>query len=418
MPIPLILLSLLFLYPSPVRANTDPQVATVSATATIPAAPSTTSDTTAPPAVILVSPHDGAVTNQTRPEFTWEQTFDTNSNTVFYRVKLHGVATFLGVSNTGNSQQSNYIAHIGDGRLYLTPTIDLPEGIYDWSVEAYDGSGNTSYSTTWRLTIDTTPPILTVTNIDDTYLYPSIFDETEFKLPGPQAVTLTFLTESWATVSLTATLPDGNHHSLALPTEESGLVTTTLNLPIGFTTVLASSFDQAGHTTTLPLFYLKLVATPLPGLTISNLPNYIAALPYTGYALITSLPASISQIDAASSMTIYILILLAVIVLILLIILWYKQVNILIIDQSTNKPYRSLKIYHSKPNRSARVHDLMGRLYLTTKRPILYELGHRDHGRLYIRALGRYSSLTLRNSSGTTHILSLAKDQKSYIITI
>jgi hypothetical protein len=147
-----------FLFAFSIQASTDPISATVSATARVPSTSPTTGDTTAPPAVILISPHDGATTNQSRPELVWKTTLDSNSNYVSYTVYLNGVATYLGVSSTGNSQQYNYISHIGDGNIYLTPTLDLAQGSYDWYVRATDGSNNSSYSTTWRFTIDQTPP--------------------------------------------------------------------------------------------------------------------------------------------------------------------------------------------------------------------------------------------------------------------
>ncbi len=410
------LTTLCFVLSAPViHASTDPQNATVSATARVPSSSPTTSDTVAPPAVILISPHDGAVTNQSRPELVWKSTFDSNSNIVSYTVYLNGVATYLGVSNTGNSQQNNYISHLGDGNIYLTPTFDLAEGSYDWYVRATDGSNNSSYSTTWRFNIDQTAPMLRVLNIDDTYLSPLINEGSIFDLAGPQEVKLIFATEAYATVSLTITKSSGEILSYSLPTGNSGLATLLVNLPLGKNDVVATSFDSAGLTTTLPSFILNLTTTTYSGSTNPNtLPKlgYLANIP----AKIISLPATISQIKDRNAIAFIPYILLAVIVIILLIIIWRQRYNILIIDRLTNKPYRSIIIYHSRPTHSAKLSYASSRLLVTSHEPILYELSR--SGSTYIRHLGRYSSLTIRTPDGGTHILSISRSQKRYEIHI
>lgn len=398
-----------------IHASTDPQNATVSATARVPSAAPTTADTTAPPAVILISPHDGATTNQSRPELVWKMTFDSNSNNTIYTVYLNGVATYLGVSNTGNSQQNNYISHIGDGNIYLTPTLDLAQGTYDWYVRATDGSNNSSYSTTWRFTIDQTPPPLTVVNIDDLYLSPPITEGAIFDLAGPQEVRIIFATESYATVSITVTKSDGQILSYSLPTTRSGLATLQVDLPLGQNTIVATSFDSAGLTTTLPSFILNLVSTPYPGSIDSESLPIIRSLVNIPNNLV-SLPATISQIKDGNMIAFIPYVLLAIIILILLIIIWIRRYNILIIDISTNMPYRSLILYHSRPTHSAIVSTSLRRIFVTTRDPILYELG--SAGRAYIRHLGRYSSLTIRMPDGSTHIMSLSTNQKKYMLAI
>ncbi len=404
-----------FLFTPLAHAATDPISATVSATARIPSASPSTSDTNAPPAVILISPHDGSTTNQSRPELVWKTTFDSNSNYVTYAVYLNNVATYLGISNTGNSQQNNYISHIGDGNIYLTPTIDLPAGTYDWYVRATDGSNNSSFSTTWRFTIDQTPPILTVINIDDVYLSPIISEDTSFDLPGPQEVKIIFATESYATVSVSITLADGTITSISLPTTSSGLATLLTSLPLGRHQVVATSFDAAGLTTTLPTFYLNLTTTTIPGIsespilpTLKNIVNLPAKL--------IVLPATISQINDDQVFAFGYYLLLAASLSTLIIIIWSRRYNITIIDSSTNKPYRSLIVYHSRPTHSAKLGDYASRIFVTSRTPILYELG--STGRAYIRRLARYSSLTVRTPDGLTHVLSISRSQNKYAITL
>ncbi len=406
---------LLVCYPTAVLASTDPISATVSATARVPSTTPTTTDTTAPPAVILIAPHDGATTNQARPEFVWKQTFDTDSNYLTYTLYLNGVATYLGISNTGNSQQVNYLAHLGDGNVYLTPSLDLSPGHYDWFVRATDGSGNSSTSTTWRLTIDQTPPFLTVINLGDRYLNPEINEGSSFDLPGPGSVKLIFLTEPYATVSVTLTDPTGQTTTTSLPTNESGLAIMTPNLPLGLTQVVATSFDSAGLTSTLPLFTLNLLTTPYAGLIPPiSLPSLSSLAVVGDFPL--SLPATISQIQTDYLIPILYLSLLALAIAILLIYIWSRRTNILILDTKTNRPYRSLILYHSRPQFATKLRHTLRPLYLTASSPLLYSLDHT--GRAYIARLGRFSSLTVRTPDGKTYILSLSRQQKSYTISL
>lgn len=400
--------------PRLVQASTDPIAATISATARVPSSTPTTTDTTAPPPVILVSPPDNTITHEQRPQFVWKQTFDSNSNTVYYTLKLGGVATFFGISNTGNSQQSNYVSYLQDGQIYLTPTFDLAEGSYHWSVDASDASNNTSHSATWTLSIDNTAPTLILTQIDDLYPYPTLMEDTSFDLPGPQLVSLHYLTEPWATVSLTLTYPNGSSPTFLSATDHTGVASFNLDLPLGFTSVITTSIDHAGHTTTLPRYYLNLTSRTFAGLTLPRLPQPPSLTPLTSFNL-ASLPATITQITYSSNIILTIIILLAICISILLIIIWYRRYNILILDSRTQQPYRSLILYHSRPTHRTRLGRSPTTLLVTRHQPLLYSL---PKGKGYIPRLNHYSSLTVRTPDGNTHIFSLSSAQRTYTITL
>lgn len=386
----------------PVHAANDPQNATASATATVPATAPTTGDITAPTTPILISPFDGATTNQTRPEFVWRQSSDSDSNTILYTLTLNGVATFLGISSSGNTQKHNFISHIGDNNIYLIPTFDLPEGEYDWSINAYDLSSNTSHSTTWHLTIDETAPFLTLLNLDDRFDHPNLEGNPTFEIRGPKDVSFSLATESWSTISLR--LAD---HSYSYPTNQTGLTTPNIHLLPGLYTVDITSFDHAGLTTTLPSFTLNITESMF-SITIPSLPGITPSDQTSISYLLPSFPATITQITSRANLAFYMLILLAVLTSSLLMILWYRQPNILILDKVTNKPYRSLILYHSIP--TTRVHSVLS----THKQPIYYSL---SPARAYIPHLSRYSTLTIRIGN-TTHILSLSTSSRQYVLVI
>ncbi|TXH01681.1 MAG: hypothetical protein E6R05_05385 [Candidatus Moraniibacteriota bacterium] len=387
-----------------IHASTDPQNATVSATATIESAGASpnTQDSLAPPPVILVSPHDGATTNQSRPEFVWIQTFDQNSNFSYDDVYLNGIATYLGISNTGNSQHSNYISHLGDGRVYLTPTLDLPEGKYDWHVVALDASNNQSISTHWHLTIDKTPPHLALTDINNLYHYPQISEDTSFDLPTEEAV-LTFLTEPYATVTLQQTLPDQTTLSYASPTNSTGVALIKARLPIGTSKFLASSFDSAGYTSALPRFILTYqasafgfnqVITSLPKLSmLSQTPSFIPSLPATNF-----------QISVYSQYSLYLWILLSILGMILLIIIWNRHNNLVIYHNNPNHVYRSILVYHYPFSNTQ-----------TSRQPSIYSL---KRGTAYVPALTQFSTLVINTKDHGTYSLCLLHKRNHYRVTL
>lgn len=411
----LLLLILIATFHAPLTlAATDPQSATVSATATVPSASANPSDNMPPYPIILISPTDGSVTNLSRPEFIWHQTSDPNSNTIFYTVLINGVATYLGISNTGNTQQSNFVSHIGDGNIYLNPTVDLPVGKYNWQVVATDLSSNQTNSASWHFTIDQTPPSLQIIDIDGIYHNPTIIEGSNFDLAGPQDINFAISTEPWATISLKIYELDNTIpiYSQSYPTDSSGLIYPSYSLNTGIYTIEVTSFDHAGYTTTLPLFSLTLTKLtynlPIPAIPGITQPTTISY----SFPSIPSLPATISQIKSNIYLPVYAYILLAVAIIALLIYIWYRRPNILIIDTITNKPIRSIKIYHSAP--TTKHHGI----YVTNQDPLLYELTPNSHGLAHINHLGRLSTLTLRTPDNRTLILSISLSQRFYTLSV
>ena len=186
---------------SAVKASTDPQDATISATATVPTL-SDTSDRTPPTTPILVRPEDGTITGNNQPDFVWKSSTDTGSNTIIYTLYLNGIATYLGISNLGNSSGNGYSARIDGIETKLTVNIPLPDGNYNWYVTATDPSGNTGTSASWNLTIDTVAPSLTVVDLEN-YHNPTIAEGSNFDIDGPKDIHFTVQSDPYATVQMT-----------------------------------------------------------------------------------------------------------------------------------------------------------------------------------------------------------------------
>lgn len=97
-----------------------------------------TVDTLPPAPPTLISPFDGALISDTRPALTWQAS--SSPDAAGYRLQWQGSPL-----DVGNTTQ------------YTTPL--LADGVYTWTVIAYDRALNTSPSTdTWSLIVDSTPP--------------------------------------------------------------------------------------------------------------------------------------------------------------------------------------------------------------------------------------------------------------------
>ena len=381
-------------------AGSDPLYATPSATATVPSF-MVESDQVAPSTPILLRPVDHAVTGDPRPELVWRRSTDENSNAVLYTLYLNGVATFLGISGDGNSSGNGFTARVEAGDIRLLPTSPLPDGVYTWRVDAYDLSLNSSRSTTWSFTIDSTAPSLTIIDLD-IYHEPTIIEGSNFDIAGPKDVYFTLHSEPYATIELSLTSLDSNVYHLSSPTNFSGRATLYQHLDPGLYSVIALAIDHAGNTVVLPEFTLSVIATTLtlPGVPPILVPAIIHDLPST----LAHLPATISQIDSRLRLSYYLATLLAVTTIILLIILWRRRYNLVLLnDQLRFLP--TATIYHSIPNQKSNI----------------YHLGPSDHGRLYIPHLNRYSTLTIRQQGPilcTTHILSICTPARLYTLVI
>lgn len=393
----------------------DTKTATISAT--VPSQ-HVDNDTTAPSAPILIRPEDGTITGDNKGEFVWHQSTDPNGNTLTYTLYLNGVATYLGISNIGNSGGTGYSARRDGEEVKLVPTVALADGTYDWYVTATDLAGNTSHSTNWHFTVDTTPPPLTVIDVD-TYHQPAIQEGSNFDIPGPKNVNFTILSDPHVTIQLTLTPSSEPCASECLEllqlqslTNSSGLAYFTPHLNLGIYHVTLVAIDQAGNTYVLPDFTLNISEATLV-IQLPLLPGLAGHIniPYTPLT-IPSLPTTIAKLQTRDTLTTIISIALAIIGMILLIFLWKRKKNILILDPKGN-PLKEAIIYHSIPQ----IREQKTKILLTSQDPIEYSLTKLSSGKLYIRRLNRYSTLTIRTTT-TTYLLSICRHRSFYTLIL
>jgi len=139
-----------------------------------------TVDSTGPPAPNLLTLTDGQVSQNKRPEFTWQAVSDVNnlSNPVRYFIQISGNPSFpdSNVSGTNTWPSTSSFDTWKDntyqrGPLTVTnfvPSQDFPEtlltipsNVYYWRVYAVDSAGNVgSNSLTRNFRVSTSPPLL------------------------------------------------------------------------------------------------------------------------------------------------------------------------------------------------------------------------------------------------------------------
>lgn len=393
------------------------QEATVSATATVPATLATSSDTLAPSNPILVHPQDGSLISDNQPEFVWLKSSDPNGNVVTYTLYLNGVATYLGISNIGNSSGNGYTARLDGSEVKLRVTTPIVDGVYNWSVSAQDGSGNTARSTSWSLTIDTMAPLLTLVDLDTHHL-PPIIQGSNFDIVGPKNIDFAVQSDPSSMIQLSLTQSDQSSTPMELSNQSNGTglayFAPYLNPGVYIVTLLA--VDPSGNITILPDFTLTItqaeLTIPLPD--IPGIPDFPQSysLPYTPLTL-PSLPATIANLRSTSyNLPSLIILLLAIFALILLILAWKKKYNLILLNPDGH-PLTNTKIYHSIPS----TQTFLSPILMTDHDPLSYTLASSDHGQLYIKGLRRYSTLTIITKQSTI-VLSLSVSAPVYTLTI
>lgn len=103
-------------------------------------------DTTAPGAMTLVTPSNGAFTNDTTPSFAWTAAADANG--VTYELQI--------ASDSGFSSIVDDVSGIATPSKTLT--ADLADGSYFWRIIATDIAGNSTTSSSSTFTVDTVAP--------------------------------------------------------------------------------------------------------------------------------------------------------------------------------------------------------------------------------------------------------------------
>ena len=208
-----------------------------------------------PTAPILIAPENGAYIATNQPDFIFLASTDDNSGIAKYQLFLDGKL---------------YIDNItGTTPVIVVPAISkLTEGTHTWFVKVFDNAGNFAFSSTWHFTIDTEPPFIIITAIEET---PNLnFSSIDLSTVPPGTTITTYSRrpvffgrgEPGATIQIN--LEDKKSYQFITKVSEDGSFVVIPDQDIANDTyqVTVISFDRAGNTTLLPSFQLIVQAPP------------------------------------------------------------------------------------------------------------------------------------------------------------
>lgn len=243
---------------SPVQATENPVSGSTAITATVPS-------TVEPDIPVLISPKNNSVTNTTAPNFIFNPSLGSTAVS-HYQLWLDGNL------NTDHIPQSTLT-------IITNAKSALSQGQHTWMIKAIAINGTYRNTATWIFTIDTTAPLILVNQVAEHTTSLSSLDLTT--IPS----NLTFTTtnrlpvisgQSEANAGLTISLISSASTTTLAATVGSDATFSLKpgsNLNYASYTVLITSTDLAGNTTTLPSFTLKVKAPPKISLALPFLPT-------------------------------------------------------------------------------------------------------------------------------------------------
>ena len=212
-------------------------------------------DLVPPTAPILIAPENGAYINTNQPDFIFLASTDDNSGIAKYQLFLNG-QLYL----------DNIISSLST--ITVTAPSELNQGKHAWYVKAFDNTGNFSFSSTWDFTIDTEPPFIIITEIEETpNLNLSSIDLMTIP-PGTTIITHShrpsFFGRGEPGATIQINLQDKKSYQFITKVGKDGsfVIIPDQNIANDTYEVTIISFDKAGNTTLLPSFTLIVQAAP------------------------------------------------------------------------------------------------------------------------------------------------------------
>lgn len=259
----LFLLIFLFLA-SPVLAVVNPQSGSAAVTATVP-------NRLRPDTPVLISPGNNSTISTTAPTFIFSPS---SGETLVSHYQLW----IDGVKNTDHIPQS-----------YSTITTHaltaLSQGTHTWMIKAVGTNYTERDSVIWTFTIDTTAPLILVNQVAEHETNLSSLDLTPWQNEVKFATARRYPeiagqseAQSFLTISFTGPTTSDTV-SLTVGADRLFKLKPNIALPLGRYTVSVSSSDPAGNNTSLPSFYVDIVAGA--GLITISLPSPLPDLKFT-----------------------------------------------------------------------------------------------------------------------------------------
>jgi hypothetical protein len=210
-----------------------------------------TSDTTAPPAPALLSPADGAFTNDNTPTFDWSDVTDP-SIPVAYELIVDNNSDFSSPEIFLKSENALPVST-------FTPSSPLPDSTYSWKVRARDGASNLGdFSSPFSFVIDTVPP--SITSISDTpdpfspnVTPDGVKDTTVISFTSNEAGTYSIEIKNSAPVPITVRTLTGAMTTGINNVVWDGKNTSDVVVPDGAYTYFITATDAANNSRTAPV---------------------------------------------------------------------------------------------------------------------------------------------------------------------
>ena len=245
----ILVISLIIFLLSPVSTHALTAIRTTEVSVTV-------GDLVPPTAPILIAPENGAYIATNQPNFIFLASSDDNSGIAYYQLFLDGE---LYINNITSDLST----------IIVTAISQLSEGEHSWYVKVWDKAGNFAISSTWYFTVDTTPPFIIITTIEEnTNLNFSSIDLTTV----PPEITLTtrsprptFIGRGEPGATIQINLQDKKSYKFITTVSEDGSFVLVPDQDLANDTyeVTVVSFDKAGNTTLLPSFKLVVEAPPI-----------------------------------------------------------------------------------------------------------------------------------------------------------
>lgn len=212
-------------------------------------------DLVPPSAPILIAPENGAYIATNQPNFIFLASTDDNSGIAKYQLFLDGKLFIDNLTSTPST-------------IIVTAPSELSEGKHTWYVKVFDQAGNFSFSSTWSFTVDTTPPFIIITDIEEiANLNFSSIDLTTIP-PGATVTTRSrrpaFFGRGEPGATIQINLQDKKSYQFTTIVSDDGTFVLIPDEDLANDTyeVTIISFDKAGNTTLLPSFKLIVQAPP------------------------------------------------------------------------------------------------------------------------------------------------------------
>ena len=271
----LLLLTTSILIPGSVLAVVNPQTSSVGITATVP-------DTHPPSTPVLISPANHSTINTQAPNFIFQPSTD---NVGFGEYELY---------LDGDNKMRDHIFHQNTTTITTSAETNLTDGLHTWKIRAIDTSNNYKDSATWTFTIDTTPPLILITQIAEHTTNLSSADPATTQAnptftTTDQTPIFTGTSEAHATLIISLSSNTQNYSFTTIAASDASFtITPTSKLGYNNYTVSISATDTANNTTALPSFTLTIkspptitisLPSPLPTITLPTITLPTISLP-------------------------------------------------------------------------------------------------------------------------------------------